>query len=52
MNEINYKLLTDIIFMNDASFTDINIRNAKIIARTCKLARLNENIKLTTPAFS
>jgi hypothetical protein len=51
MNEINYKLLTDIIFMNDASFTDINIRNAKIIARTCKLARLNENIKLSFDKF-
>lgn len=51
MDEINYKLLTDIIFMNDASFTDINIRNAKIIARTCKLARLNENIKLSFDNF-
>ena len=51
MDEINYKLLTDIIFMNDASFTDINIRNAKIIARTCKLARLNENIKLSFDKF-
>lgn len=51
MDEINYKLLTDIIFMNDASFTDINIRNAKIIARTCKLARFNKNIQQSFDNF-
>jgi len=51
MDEINYKLLTDIIFMNDASFTDINIINAKIIARTCKLARFNKNIQLSFDNF-
>jgi hypothetical protein len=51
MDEINYKLLTDIIFMNDASFADINIINAKIIARTCKLARFNKNIQLSFDNF-
>jgi hypothetical protein len=46
MNAINYELLRELIFMNDETFTDINIKKAKIIARTCKLARINKNIKL------
>ena len=51
MNEINYKLLTDIIFTNEASFVDINIKNTKIIASTCKLARFNKNIQLSFDNF-
>ena len=46
MNEINYELLSEIIFTNDTIFTDINIKKAKIIARVCKLAKNNNNIKL------
>jgi hypothetical protein len=45
MNEINYKLISEIIFTNDTTFTDINIRNAKVIVRTCKLAKFN-NVKV------
>jgi hypothetical protein len=51
MNEINYKLLTDIIFINDTTFIDIDINNAKIIARTCKIARFNKNIQLSFDNF-
>ncbi len=51
MSEINYKLLTDIIFMNDTTFKNINIENAKIIARTCKIARCNKNIQLSFDNF-
>jgi len=51
MSEINYKLLTDIIFMNDVIFTNIDIKNAKIIARTCKLAKFNKNIQLSFDNF-
>jgi hypothetical protein len=51
MSEINYKLLTDIIFMNDTTFTDIDIKNAKIIAHTCKLAKFNKNIQLSFDNF-
>jgi len=51
MSEINYKLLTDIIFMNNVIFTNIDIKNAKIIARTCKLAKFNKNIQLSFDNF-
>jgi len=47
MSVINYELLSEIIFTNDKTFTDVNIKKAKIIARTCKLARLNKNINLS-----
>jgi hypothetical protein len=47
MSEINYELLSELIFTNDVIFTDINIKKAKIIARTCKIARFNKNIKLS-----
>jgi len=45
MAAINYELISEILFTNDASFTDITIKKAKIIARTCKIAKLNKNIK-------
>lgn len=51
MSKINYKLISEIIFMNDTIFTDIDIKNAKIIARVCKLARFNKNIKLSFDKF-
>ena len=46
MSVIDYELLSEIIFTNDTTFTDINIKKAKIIARVCKLAKINKNIKL------
>jgi hypothetical protein len=51
MSKINYKLISEIIFMNDTTFIDIDIKNAKIIARVCKLARFNKNIKLSFDKF-
>ena len=47
MSEINYELLSELIFTNDVIFTDINIKKAKIIARVCKLAKINKNIKMS-----
>jgi hypothetical protein len=47
MSVINYELLSEIIFTNNEIFTDINIKKAKIIARVCKLAKINKNIKLS-----
>jgi hypothetical protein len=47
MSAINYELLSEIIFTNNVTFTDINIKKAKIIARVCKLAKSNKNIKLS-----
>lgn len=51
MSEIDYKLISEIIFTNDTTFTDIDIKNAKIIARTCKLARFNKNIQQSFDNF-
>lgn len=51
MSEINYKLISEIIFTNETTFKDIDIKNAKIIVRTCKLARFNKNIKLSFDNF-
>jgi hypothetical protein len=45
MAEINYELMREILFTNEEAFTDINIKEAKIILRTCKIARTNKNIK-------
>ena len=47
MSEINYELLSELIFTNDETFTDITIKKAKIIARVCKTARYNKNIKMS-----
>ena len=47
MSAINYELLSEIIFTNDETFTDITIKKAKIIARVCKTARYNKNIKMS-----
>jgi hypothetical protein len=47
MSMINYELLSEIIFTNNETFTDITIKKAKIIARTCKIARFNKNIRLS-----
>lgn len=47
MNKINHELLSEIIFTNDSNFTDIDIKKAFIIARVCKLAKINKNIKLS-----
>ena len=47
MSAINYELLSELIFTNDETFTDITIKKAKIIARVCKTARYNKNIKMS-----
>ena len=47
MSAINYELLSEIIFTNDTIFTDITMKKAKIIARVCKIARYNKNIKMS-----
>jgi hypothetical protein len=47
MSAINCELLSELIFTNDETFTDITIKKAKIIARVCKIARYNKNIKMS-----
>jgi len=47
MSTINHELISEIIFTNDETFTDINIKDAIIIARVCKVAKINKNIKLS-----
>jgi hypothetical protein len=47
MTEINYSLLSEIIFANDNIFTDIHIKKAKMITYLCKAARENKNIKIS-----
>ena len=47
MSEINYDLLSEIIFTNDSIFNKIDINNAKIISCLCKTARINKNVKLS-----
>ena len=41
---MNYDLLGEIIFMNDAAFTNINIKKAKVLLCVCKMAWNNKNI--------
>jgi hypothetical protein len=51
MSEINYELLSEIIFMNDLAFNHTDIDTAKSILCSCKNARLNKNIKLSFDRF-
>ena len=51
MTEINYELISELIFTNDKVFEYVDIRKAKIIARTCKTAKSNKNIKLSFDIF-
>ena len=51
MTANNYELMSEIIFTNDETFKDITIKKARIIARTCKVARTNKNIKLSYDRF-
>lgn len=47
MTEINYDLVSEIIFTNDITFTDIDIEKAKMMLCICKMARNNKNILLS-----
>ena len=47
MSEINYDLLSEIIFTNDTVFNNLEINNAKIISCLCKTARINKNILIS-----
>ena len=47
MNTINNDLLSEIIFTNDASFTDIDIEKAKMMLCICKNAQNNKNILIS-----
>jgi hypothetical protein len=50
-NEINYELMSELIFTNDEIFDYIDIDMAKILTCLCKNARLNINIKLSFDRF-
>lgn len=45
--EVNYELITEVLFANDTAFRDINIDEAKVIAYLCKAANSNLNVKLS-----
>jgi len=47
MNAINNDLLSEIIFTNDAAFTDIDIEKAKMMLCICKNAQNNKNIQIS-----
>jgi hypothetical protein len=49
--EINYELISEILFTNEETFIDIAIKKAHIVACTCKIARTNKNIKLSYYRF-
>jgi hypothetical protein len=51
MTEINYELLSEIIFMNDSAFNHTDINTAKSIVCSCKTASLNKNIMLSFDRF-
>lgn len=51
MTEINYELISELIFTNDKVFHYVDIKKAKIIACTCKTAKSNKNIKLSFDIF-
>jgi hypothetical protein len=51
MTEINYELMSEIIFTNDKVFVDIGINKAKIVSCICKTANLNKNIILSFDRF-
>jgi signal-transduction protein with cAMP-binding, CBS, and nucleotidyltransferase domain len=46
MTEINYELMSELIFTNDEVFDYIDINTAKILTCLCKNANSNKNVKL------
>lgn len=44
--EVNYELISNVLFANDSAFLDIDIKEAKVIKCLCKAASLNTNITL------
>ncbi len=50
-NEINYELMSELIFTNEEIFEYIDIDMAKIVACLCKNARLNKNVQLAFDRF-
>ena len=47
MSVINYDLLSEIIFTNDTTFTDVDIEKAKMLLCICKNAKNNKNIQIS-----
>jgi hypothetical protein len=52
MTEINYELISELIFTNDKVFDYVDIKKAKILSCTCKTASLNKNIILSIDRFT
>ena len=49
MTEINYELMSEIIFTNDEVFDYIDINTAKILTCLCKTANSNKKLFPATP---
>lgn len=44
---MSYELLSEIIFMNDTTFANIDIQKARMLMCVCKTARHNKNIQMS-----
>jgi hypothetical protein len=44
---MSYELLSDIIFINDTTFANIDIQKARMLMCVCKTARHNKNIQMS-----
>jgi hypothetical protein len=49
--EINYDLLSEILFTNEEVFDCVDINTAKIVSRICKNASKNKNVMLSFDRF-
>ena len=49
--EINYDLLSEILFTNEEVFDYVDINTAKIVSRICKNASKNKNVMLSFDRF-
>ena len=44
---MSYELLSEIIFINDTTFANIDIQKARMLMCVCKTARHNKNIQMS-----
>lgn len=47
MNQMNYSLLSEVIFANDEAFSDVDFEKAKMLLCVCKNVRNNKHIQIT-----
>ena len=47
MNQMNYSLLSEVIFANDEAFSDVDFEKTKMLLCVCKNAKNNKNIQMS-----